>query len=155
VSFDVGAVARRAADLLLPAAQRKEQTLAIEVPRTLPRVLGNPDYIERAISNLIDNAIKYTPEHGRIQVAASCDEDFVVVEVSDNGIGIPAADLSRVFERFYRVDRSRSREMGGTGLGLSIVKHVLQVHGGTIDVTSAPGQGSTFRMKLPIPPDVI
>lgn len=154
VSFDVCGVVRRAADLLLPAAQRKDQALLVEISRTLPRVLGNPDYIERAISNLIDNAIKYTPERGSIHVTGILEGDFVVVEISDNGIGIPPEDLSRVFERFYRVDRSRSREMGGTGLGLSIVKHVVQVHGGAIDVTSTPGQGSKFRLKLPIPSDM-
>ena len=151
VSFDVCGVVRRAADLLLPTAQRKDQSLVVEIPRTLPRVLGNPDYVERAISNLIDNAIKYTPERGRIHVTGALEGDSVVVEISDNGIGIPPEDLSRVFERFYRVDRSRSREMGGTGLGLSIVKHVVQVHGGAIDVTSVPGQGSKFRLKLPVP----
>ena len=154
VSFDVCGVVRRAADLLLPTAQRKDQSLVVEIPRSLPRVLGNPDYIERAVSNLIDNAIKYTPERGRIHVTAMAEEDAVVIEISDNGIGIPPEDLSRVFERFYRVDRSRSREMGGTGLGLSIVKHVVQVHGGAIDVSSTPGQGSNFRLKLPIPSDL-
>ena len=150
VSFDIGGVVRRATDLLLPTAQRKEQKLTIDVARNLPRVLGNPDYVERAVSNLIDNAIKYTPERGRIQVSVALDGNAVVVEVSDNGIGIPPHDLTRIFERFYRVDRSRSREMGGTGLGLSIVKHVAQVHGGAIDVTSTPGQGSRFRLRLPI-----
>jgi two-component system phosphate regulon sensor histidine kinase PhoR len=154
VLFDVSSIVRRAADLLLPAAQRKDQNVVVEAPRSLPRVLGNPDYVERAVSNLIDNAIKYTPERGKITVSAFFDGDFVVVEVADNGIGIPPEDLSRVFERFYRVDRSRSREMGGTGLGLSIVKHVIQVHGGAIDVNSTPGQGSRFRMKLPIPQEI-
>ena len=154
VSFDIGNVVRRSGELLLPAAQRKDQSLVVEIPRSLPRVLGNPDYIERAVSNLIDNAIKYTPDHGRVHVTGMVEADFVVVEISDNGIGIPPEDLSRVFERFYRVDRSRSREMGGTGLGLSIVKHVVQVHGGAIDVTSTPGQGSKFRLKLPIPSDM-
>lgn len=74
----------------------------------------------------------------------------MVIEVADNGLGIPAQDLARVFERFYRVDRSRSRDMGGTGLGLSIVKHVAQAHGGSIDVSSTPGVGSKFRLKLPV-----
>jgi len=81
------------------------------------------------------------------------DGTWLTVEVSDNGIGIPPQDLSRVFERFYRVDRSRSREMGGTGLGLSIVKHVAQAHGGSIDVFSVPGSGSKFRLRLPVPGD--
>jgi two-component system phosphate regulon sensor histidine kinase PhoR len=152
VSFDVGSVVRRAADLLLPAAQRKSQTLQVEIARHTPRVVGNPDYVERAAANLIDNAIKYTPDRGEIRVTVGIEPDeFVFIEVADNGIGIPVKDLSRVFERFYRVDRSRSREMGGTGLGLSIVKHVAQVHGGSIDVTSTPGIGSKFRLRIPIP----
>jgi len=150
VAFDCSNVVKRAAELLLPASQRKKQSLSVQVPMYVPRVIGNPDYIERAVSNLIDNAIKYTPDNGEIRVKVGVEQDSVVVEVSDNGIGIPPQDLSRIFERFYRVDRSRSREMGGTGLGLSIVKHVAQVHGGTIDVQSAPFQGSKFRFKIPL-----
>jgi two-component system phosphate regulon sensor histidine kinase PhoR len=107
-------------------------------------------HIERAISNLIDNAIKYTPEQGIIRVSAKIDEKYMIVEVSDNGIGISGNDLPRIFERFYRVDKSRSREAGGTGLGLSIVKHVAQVHGGAVEVSSVSGQGSTFRFKIPL-----
>ena len=118
-----------------------------------PRVLGNPDYLERAVANLIDNAIKYTPEGGQVEVSVGQDNGHVTVDVTDNGIGIPPDDLPRIFERFYRVDRSRSREMGGTGLGLSIVKHVAQVHGGSIDVSSTPGSGSRFRLKIPVPTD--
>ena len=151
VVFDVNAVVKRAADLLLPAAQTKKQSLRLEMAGQAPRILGNADYVERAVSNLIDNAIKYTSEKGDIRVAVVVEGDFVVIEVSDNGLGIPPQDLSRVFERFYRVDRSRSREMGGTGLGLSIVKHVAQAHGGAIDVTSTPGVGSRFRLRLPLP----
>jgi two-component system phosphate regulon sensor histidine kinase PhoR len=154
VSFDIGAVVRRAGDLLLPAAQQKNQSLLLRVPAALPRIAGNPEYVERAVSNLIDNAIKYTPEQGKIDVAVTRDNGSVIVEVADNGIGIPPEDLSRIFERFYRVDRSRSRDMGGTGLGLSIVKHVAQAHGGSIDVASTLGTGSRFRLKLPIPTDV-
>lgn len=151
VSFDVAAVVRRATELLLPAAQRKELDLTMEIGRRPARVVGNPDYVERAVSNLVDNAIKYTPERGKIHVTVGRDAACVFIDVTDNGIGIPAGELSRVFERFYRVDRSRSREMGGTGLGLSIVKHVAQVHGGSIEVSSTPGQGSKFRLKIPVP----
>ena len=150
VAFDCSNVVKRAAELLLPASQRKKQSLSVQTPMYVPRVIGNPDYIERAVSNLIDNAIKYTPDGGEIRVKVGVEGDAVLIGVSDNGIGIPPQDLSRVFERFYRVDRSRSREMGGTGLGLSIVKHVAQVHGGSIDVQSAPGQGSKFRLKIPL-----
>jgi two-component system phosphate regulon sensor histidine kinase PhoR len=151
VPFDLSASVRRVTDLLLPAAQRKKQSLHVETARHIPRLVGNPDYVERAVSNLIDNAIKYTPEGGEIRVSVGMDEQQVWVDVADNGLGIPPEDLARVFERFYRVDRSRSREMGGTGLGLSIVKHVAQSHGGSIDVSSTPGKGSRFRLRLPIP----
>ena len=150
VSVDIASCVRKAADLILPAAQRKGQTLTVEANRA-PLVVGNPDYLERAIANLIDNAIKYTPEGGTIRVTSKSTPTHVLVEVADNGIGIPPEDIPRIFERFYRVDRSRSREMGGTGLGLSIVKHVAQVHGGAVEVTSALGQGSTFRLKIPLP----
>ncbi|HWE03346.1 MAG TPA: ATP-binding protein [Tepidisphaeraceae bacterium] len=151
VSVDLAAVARRVADLLQPAAQNKKQSLNVELPVGVPRILGNPDYLERAVSNLIDNAIKYSPEGGVVNVTMGYSHESVTIEVQDNGIGIPPADLDRIFERFYRVDRSRSREMGGTGLGLSIVKHVAQVHGGSVEVSSTPGAGSRFRLKIPLP----
>ncbi len=151
VSVDIPALARRITELLLPAAQKKKQTLRLESAVNLPRVLGNPDYIDRAIANLVDNAIKYTQEGGTIGVTVGQEDFEVFVEVADNGLGIPTDDIPRIFERFYRVDRSRSREMGGTGLGLSIVKHVAQVHGGGIDVYSTPGAGSRFRLHFPIP----
>ncbi|MGA2500422.1 MAG: ATP-binding protein [Tepidisphaeraceae bacterium] len=147
---DITQCVRRAIDLLAPAAGKKNQTIAEEL-QPVPMILGNPDYIERAAANLIDNAVKYTGEGGRIAVSLRESGGNAVIEVCDNGIGIPKDDLPRIFERFYRVDRSRSREMGGTGLGLSIVKHIAQCHGGCVEVTSEPGQGSTFRLKIPIP----
>ncbi len=148
-SVNVASVVRRSAELLQPAATKKGQELIVTLPSALPEVVGNPDYLERAVSNLIDNAIKYTREQGRINVSATEVDGQLVIEVADNGIGIPPQDLARIFERFYRVDRSRSREMGGTGLGLSIVKHVAQVHGGSIEVSSTPGTGSSFRLRIP------
>jgi two-component system phosphate regulon sensor histidine kinase PhoR len=148
---DLGQVIHKAGELFAPAVQKKQQSLALNLDPNLPILKGNGDYIERAVANLIDNASKYTPEGGEIRVTAQAIGQYAVIEVSDNGIGIPAEDIPRIFERFYRVDRSRSREMGGTGLGLSIVKHVAQVHGGQIEVESPPGQGSTFRLKLPLP----
>lgn len=147
---DVGAAVRRTVDLLLPAAQKKNHSLEVQIERS-PIILGNPDYLERAIANLVDNAIKYTPDGGRIGVTVSTEGQWLVLQVADNGIGVPAEDIPRIFERFYRVDRSRSREMGGTGLGLSIVKHVAQAHGGSVEVSSVIGKGSTFRLKLPLP----
>ncbi len=146
---DVNAAARQVADLMLPAAQKKRQTLRVNLSEPLPPIMGDADYLHRALFNLIDNAVKYTREGGEIRLATAASDGTVTVEVSDNGIGIPLEDQPRIFERFYRVDRSRSREMGGTGLGLSIVKHVVQSHGGTIDFESALGAGSRFLMRLP------
>jgi two-component system, OmpR family, phosphate regulon sensor histidine kinase PhoR len=97
----------------------------------------------------VDNALKYTPEGGRVCVRAVATDGRVVVEVSDTGPGIPAEDLDRIFERFYRVDKGRSREVGGTGLGLSIVKHLAQRMGATVGVESVVGKGSVFRVSLP------
>jgi len=100
--------------------------------------------------NLLDNAIKYTPEAGRVIVSAvEKDSKDIQFSVQDNGIGIPKEDLSRIFERFYRVDKGRSKELGGTGLGLSIVKHLVQAHGGKVWVESQMGKGSTFCFTLP------
>jgi two-component system phosphate regulon sensor histidine kinase PhoR len=116
-------------------------------PETL--VLADEEAVRQIIDNLIDNAIKYTPENGSVSVSCLCDHDVVCVEVADTGIGIPRDDLPRIFERFYRVDKARSRELGGTGLGLSIVKHLMQSIGGQIDVTSRVGAGSKFTVALP------
>ena len=112
-------------------------------------VLADEDGLRTILSNLVDNAIKYTPEEGSVSVRWRADSTQVVIEVQDTGIGIPAQHQSRIFERFYRVDRARSRELGGTGLGLSIVKHLAQAFGGTVGVESQPEQGSTFRVVLP------
>ena len=100
------------------------------------------------VANLIDNAVKYT-ERGRVRVSLGGDDARVWCEVEDTGPGIPRDDLPRIFERFYRVDKARSREKGGTGLGLSIVKHAVALHGGQVSVKSRPGQGSTFRFEIP------
>jgi len=149
VPVNIGDRIRKAAELMAPAAQKKSHAVNLNLSAEILTVPGDPDYIDRAITNLLDNAIKYTPEKGRIQISASGVDSTAIIEVSDNGIGIPAADIPRIFERFYRVDKSRSRDMGGTGLGLSIVKHIAQAHGGTVDVTSEPGKGTTFRLTLP------
>ena len=115
----------------------------------------NPRLVEQAISNLVDNAVKYSPPGTRVWLRASevADEPhgpWVEVVVADEGPGISPEHLHRIFERFYRVDKARSREQGGTGLGLAIVKHIALVHGGQVAAESAPGEGSTFRLSLPI-----
>ena len=112
-------------------------------------VLADEEAIWQIFDNLIDNAIKYTPLGGKVRVACSLAADMVSVDVADTGIGIPRDELPRIFERFYRVDKARSRELGGTGLGLSIVKHLISSIGGQISVTSRPGSGSRFTVKIP------
>jgi signal transduction histidine kinase len=105
--------------------------------------------MRRVFINLIENAIKYTPEKGYIRVSAALEEGSVKAVIEDNGIGISPEDLPRIFERFYRADKARSREMGGTGLGLSIVKHCVELHGGSAGVESGLGKGSKFFFKIP------
>jgi two-component system sensor histidine kinase SenX3 len=113
-------------------------------------VLGDEDQLVAATRNLITNAINYSPDHTRVVIGVSRDDDFAEVSVADQGIGIPEPDLERIFERVYRVDPARSRATGGTGLGLSIVKHVCANHGGEVRVWSAEGAGSTFTLRLPL-----
>jgi two-component system sensor histidine kinase SenX3 len=113
-------------------------------------VFGDRDQLSMAIHNLIENAINYSPENTKVSISTSLEDEIVTISVADQGIGIPEADLERIFERFYRVDPARSRETGGTGLGLSIVKHVAAKHGGEIKVWSSQNVGSTFALRLPV-----
>ncbi len=112
-------------------------------------ILGNADQVALALSNLVSNAVAYSPDTSRVVVGAKADDLMVELSVSDQGIGIPAAEIDRIFERFYRIDPARHRSTGGTGLGLSIVKHVAASHGGEVRVWSVEGQGSTFTLSLP------
>jgi two-component system sensor histidine kinase SenX3 len=115
-------------------------------------MLGNREQIAVAVSNLVANAVAYSPEGSTVVVSATAREEAVDLSVTDRGIGIPANELERIFERFYRVDPARHRSTGGTGLGLSIVKHVAASHGGEVRVWSVEGQGSTFTLTLPRKP---
>ncbi|PYT35617.1 MAG: PAS domain-containing sensor histidine kinase [Acidobacteria bacterium] len=142
-------VATQAEAVARPAAAGKRHTLTLDVPGDLPRVLADRDRLGQVLINLLDNAVKFTPEGGRIEVSARPSSGRVVVSVKDNGVGIPPEDLGRIFERFYRVGRSRDRREGGTGLGLAIAKHLTQAMGGTIEVESSTGSGTTFRVSLP------
>ena len=132
-------------------SQLKEKGLALflEIEPDLPAISADPFKIEQLLINLLDNAIKYT-DQGEVRLSLRQDDRKVVIEVRDTGIGIPRGKLSRVFERFYVVDKSRSRKTGGTGLGLSIVKHIVLLHGGEISVESEPGKGSRFLVRLPL-----
>ncbi len=129
-------------------AKGKSISLELSIDRPL-RFTMNPQLIEQAVTNLIDNAIKYSEEGKTVFLSASQTDDEIIITVQDHGIGIPHEHLNRIFERFYRVDKARSRKLGGTGLGLSIVKHIVNAHGGRVTVESRPGNGSTFRIILP------
>jgi two-component system phosphate regulon sensor histidine kinase PhoR len=127
----------------------KGHQVTLDIPIDLPKVLVDRQRMEQVFLNLLDNAVKFTPPGGKISIQAQWEKPYVRVEVRDNGVGIPAEHLSRVFERFYRVDRARSREAGGTGLGLAIVRQIISAHQGKIEVESASELGSTFRIFLP------
>jgi len=148
-SCDVGLlVAEAASRNSLLARQNKVVVNAGEIPVGLS-VNADHAQITSALGNLVDNAVNYSDANGVVNVTAHSDQQGVMFVVSDNGIGIPSRDLDRIFERFYRVDRARSRGTGGTGLGLSIVRHVANNHGGSITVESHEGEGSTFRLYIP------
>ena len=150
---DLARLARETAGELLPLAQAKHQELTVDAPADAP-VVGDEIALCTLIRNLLDNAIRYTEPGGHIAVRVRVDTDpsgrtWAVLAVQDDGFGIPEADRSRIFERFYRVDKARSRQTGGTGLGLSIVRHVAERHGGKVEVVSTLGSGSTFTVRIP------
>lgn len=130
-------------------AHKKNQKLIVDLQEAPRQVYIDKDKMEQVIVNLVTNAIKYTPESGMIKVITEYDENFASFIVEDNGIGIPKEDLPRIFERFYRVDKARSRELGGTGLGLSIVKQIVELHKGEVSIESEVGKGTIVRVKLP------
>ncbi len=140
----------RVVTMFRPQANEKNLALTAEVPADLPAVHGDPDMLTQVLINLVDNAVKYTPAGGKVTVLAGVTGGDVRVSVTDTGIGIPPESLPRIFERFYRVDKARSRELGGTGMGLAIVKHIIRAHGGKTYVESAVGKGSTFSFTLPV-----
>jgi two-component system phosphate regulon sensor histidine kinase PhoR len=134
-----------------PKAREKELTLHREWPEDLPPIRADRDRLVQIFLNVLDNAVKFTPERGSIDVKASADgKGHVVISISDTGIGIPREELSRLGERFYRVDKTRSRELGGTGLGLSIVKHLMAAHGGKMEIESQLGKGTTVSLYFPV-----
>ncbi len=156
----------RTIERIRPQMDRKHLQITTDVPDDLPQALIDCNRIGQVLLNLLHNASKFTPEGGRVSIAAKAivigdgsplpglppshpPGQWLLLSVTDNGIGIPAADLSRIFERFYKVDRARTRNVGGTGLGLAIAKHLVEGHGGRIWATSVEGEGSTFYLTLP------
>lgn len=145
---DVDEVVSRSIDQSMIDAQSKGISVVHDGQRGLS-ILGNGDEVALALGNLVANAVAYSPDRSRVVVAARAHDLVVDLTVTDQGIGIPASEIDRIFERFYRIDPARHRSTGGTGLGLSIVKHVAASHGGEIRVWSVEGQGSTFTLSLP------
>jgi len=130
-------------------ANKKKQKLAYSECSNNLIVIGDSNRVEQVLKNIISNAVKYSPEEASIDVKLYTKNDYAVIEVKDTGMGIPEEDIARIFERFYRVDKARSRELGGTGLGLAIAKEIMEYHGGKIEVESTLGQGTTFYMYFP------
>ncbi len=139
-----------AVDRVRPAAEQQGISIEVEEPAARLVVAGDRRQLASATYNLLENAVKYSDAGSSVEVSARTDGRWVDISVEDHGIGIPRRDLQRVFERFYRVDRGRSRETGGTGLGLAIVRHVASNHAGDVQVTSVEGEGSTFTLRLPV-----
>lgn len=147
--LDAAPVVQHVLGLHRERAEAKQLRLEAELPAELPAVRADRRALEQVLSNLVDNAVKYCPAGAAVAVRAAAEGDRIRLAVEDTGPGIEAQHLPRLFERFYRVDTGRSRELGGTGLGLSIVKHLVEAMGGTVTVESTPGRGSAFRVALP------
>jgi two-component system phosphate regulon sensor histidine kinase PhoR len=152
---DVGKLAQRVFEVFGDAADRKTIRLLKEIQLGLPPLLGDFDRLQQLFINLVDNAIKYTPARGTVTFRAELlpeNPRLVDISISDTGVGIPENDIPRLTERFYRVDKARSRELGGTGLGLAIVKHIAHAHDGQLKVDSVIHQGTTVHVRLPAAP---
>jgi len=147
-----GVVLEEAADRVRPLAERRRINLTVIESSIRITALGDRRQLVSALGNLVENAVKYSEPDNGVEVSASTDGLMVTFRVTDHGIGIPPHHLDRIFERFYRVDRARSRDTGGTGLGLAIVRHVATNHGGQVFVTSQEGEGSTFVLRIPAGP---
>lgn len=146
----IGELVDRALAVCGTSAEEKQVAIKANLSSRLPSFFGDPDMLSQVLINLMDNAIKYTPPGGSVTISTSLYGDELRLDVADTGAGIPADSLPRIFERFYRVEKARSREMGGTGLGLAIVKHIIKGHGGRIEVKSVVGKGTIFSVFLPM-----
>lgn len=150
VEFDLGDLAKRCAEKFEIEVKKKHQKLECLVTADVPKVYADIDGIERVIINIISNSVKYTPDGGRIDVYVGFVHNDAYVKIKDTGVGIPSKDLDRVFDRFYRVDKARTRKMGGTGLGLSIAKEIIEQNDGSISIKSEIGKGTEVVIKIPV-----
>lgn len=133
-------------------ANNHNHLMILDMDKTLPPITGDRERIEQVLINILANAVKYTPDGGKITLRAHFADSLIHISISDTGMGIPKSDLPRIFERFYRVDKARSREKGGTGLGLAIAKEIVEFHGGNIGIKSTLNHGTTVKMTLALKP---
>jgi two-component system phosphate regulon sensor histidine kinase PhoR len=147
---DMAEVINSALERLRAFADRQEVALVADLPPDLPPAWGDDERLGQVLVNLLHNAVKFSPPQTTVTVAPRVAGAFLAVEVRDQGVGIPAAEIDRVFERFYKVDKARQRGMGGTGLGLAIARHIVEGHGGEISVASEEGRGATFTFTVPL-----
>ena len=150
VSFDLGELVKKTVEKMVIEAEKRGHNMECHITSSVPEIYADKDGIEQVILNIISNSIKYTPDYGDIKIYVGFVYNDAYIKVIDNGIGISKEDLERVFERFYRVDKARSREQGGTGLGLSIAKEIVERNGGSIDVISEINQGTEVIIRLPV-----
>ena len=150
VEFDLGELAKKCTEKFEIEVRKRNQSLECFVTADVPPVQADKDGIERVIINIISNSVKYTPNGGKINVYVGYVHNDAYVKIKDTGIGIPKDDLDKVFERFYRVDKARSRKLGGTGLGLSIAKEIIEQNNGNINVSSKVGQGTEVVIRIPV-----
>ena len=150
VEFDLGELAKKCTEKFEIEVKKRNQSLECFVTADVPPVQADKDGIERVIINIISNSVKYTPNGGKINVYVGYVHNDAYVKIKDTGIGIPKDDLDKVFERFYRVDKARSRKLGGTGLGLSIAKEIIEQNNGNINVSSKVGQGTEVVIRIPV-----
>ena len=149
-SVAIGEILEKAIALVEAKAAARGVVIRTDFSPGLPAIQADRDRAVQVFLNILDNAVKFSPEGGEIDVTAVGDEEFVTVKVTDRGQGIPGGEIPRLGERFYRVDKARSRDPGGTGLGLSIVKHLMQAHGGSMGIESVPGRGTTVTLRFPV-----
>jgi len=149
-SFDIGQLLEDIVSKLKMEAQRRKHEVTLEIDSDIPPFYGDRDRLEQVFTNIVTNAMKYTPDGGKIDVSCKVHLTDAIVTVKDNGIGIPKKDMPRLFERFYRVDKARSRKSGGTGLGLAIAKEIVEAHGGRINIVSEHGTGTTATIRMPL-----
>jgi two-component system sensor histidine kinase VicK len=149
-SFSIEQSVRDVYAAIVLEARKRGHVINLELEWKMPVIKGDRARIEQVLMNIITNALKYTPDGGTIDISGGSSGDDIWIRIEDTGIGIPEEDLGRVFDRFYRVDKARSRESGGTGLGLSIAKEIITKHGGDIIVDSAWGEGTIVTVTLPV-----